>query len=169
MYFGLATLEWTTRVTGLALRADGVYAKRERFDRFEPSYGGCELSPGATDASYLSSKITAAGALIGVTFDLGRGPFRPYVFGSAGAVRTHDRFTSGVTSYPTCEPTCLLPLNAAGERHERPLSAAGQVGLGLAYSFPWFSVVGETRYTAVGFSTTRGLDGAVPVSLGMRF
>lgn len=174
MYLGLATLEWTTRLTGLALRVDGFYAARDRLTRFEPTCGPtCDPLPGTNNISFLSSKVTAAGALVGVTYDVRRsGAFRPYILGSVGAVRSNDRFTTGVTSttLPCVNPCTIIPLGAPShQRSERPLSAAAQVGLGLVYSWRWFSVFGETRYMAVDYANTRGLNGAVPVSLGVRF
>ena len=174
MYLGLATLEWTTRLTGLALRVDGFYAARDRLSRFEPTCGPtCDPLPGTNNISFLSSKVTAAGALVGVTYDVRRsGAFRPYILGSVGAVRSNDRWTKGVTStnLPCVNPCTITPIGSPSiQRSERPLSAAAQVGVGLVYSWRWFSVFGETRYMAVDYANTRGLNGAVPASLGLRF
>jgi len=176
MYFGLATLEWSTRVPGLALRADGLYARRDRIDRSEPLCGPtCDPIPGAPLAfSYLSSKVTAAGVMVGVTYDLRRhGAFRPYVLGSGGVVQTHDKFSAGTATLPVCEvDPCIWALAANSvvtQRNDRPVSVGAQVGVGLVYSWRWVSVLAETRYMAVDYANTRGLNGAVPVSLGLRF
>ena len=60
MYFGLATLEWRTRVSGLSLRVDGIYANRDRINRFETPCITCDRV--GSDYSFLSSKVTGAGA-----------------------------------------------------------------------------------------------------------
>jgi hypothetical protein len=175
MYFGVATLEWRTRVPGLALRADGTYARRDRIDRSEALCGAtCDPLPGAPQRfSFFSSKVTAAGAMVGVTYDLRRhGAFRPYVLGSGGVVQTHDKFSAGTAALPLCEVNpCALALAAypVRQRNDRPVSVAAQVGVGLVYSWRWISVLAETRYMAVDYANTRGLNGAVPVSLGLRF
>ena len=175
MYLGLATLEWAAKATGLAFRIDGIYARRGTVNRSEPTCGAtCDPLPGApVTYSVLFSKLTAAGALLGVTYDVrSRGAFRPYVLGGVGAMRTHDRFASGTTTIWGCNLNpCNMPVppNATHVRQERPLSVAAQMGLGLVYSTRWVSVFGETRYMAVDYANTRGLNGAVPVSLGLRF
>jgi hypothetical protein len=175
MYFGLATLEWSTRVPGLALRADGLYARRPRINRSEPLCGPtCDPIPGAPQTfSFLSSKVTAAGAMAGVTYDLRRrGAFRPYVLGSGGVVQTHDKFSAGTATLPVCDVhpcTWALIGSPAMPRNERPVSVGAQVGVGVVYSWRWISMQAETRYMAVDYANTRGLNGAVPVSLGIRF
>lgn len=175
MYFGLATLEWGTRVPGLALRADAIYARRDRISRLDPPCGvTCDPSPGAPlELSFLSSKVTAAGAMGGVTYDLRRdGAFRPYVFGSGGGVQTRDKFSAGTMTLPACEVhpcTWALIGSPAIQRNDRIVSVAAQVGVGIVYSWRWVSVLAETRYMAVDYADTRGLNGALPISLGLRF
>ena len=169
MYLGLASLEWTTNVTGLALRLDGIYAKRDRIDRRQTLP---ETVPGIMPFSFFSSKVTAAGAMAGVTYDLRRGgDFRPYVLASAGAVKTHDRFASGTTFIcPACTTIALnMVAPALTVRQERPLAGAAQFGAGMVYSFPVVSILAEARYMTVSYGNTRGLNGAVPVSLGLQF
>jgi len=176
MYLGLTTLEWTTRVTGLALRADAIYARRDWIYRRHdlPDCNTiCALTPGTGRFAYMASKVTAAGAMAGATYDLRyRGALRPYVLASAGVVQTRDKFRAGTATTFTCEKACTLAAPATGPaivREDRPISPAAHVGAGLVYSFPWVSVLAEARYLAVAYGNTRGLNGAVPVSLGLRF
>ena len=173
MYFGLATLEWSTSVPGLTLRADGIYARRSRISRWEPVCGPtCDPIPGAPQMySTMYSKVTGAGAMVGVTYDLRRdGAFRPYVLGSGGVVQTNDKFSSGTVRWPLCDSdVCALPAPPVNQRRVRPVSVAAQAGVGLVYSWRWVSAFAETRYMAVDYAPARGLDGALPVSLGLRF
>jgi hypothetical protein len=168
MYLGIASLEWGTSASGLALRLDGLYARRDRISHVDSPCDDCDRL--GNGASYYSSKVTGAGALIGATYTLLRHrPFRPYVLGGVGVVRTHDRFVAGVMP-PPCTSICLAVARRAPtvDRNERPMSAAANAGVGAVYSWDWFSVLAEARYLAVGYANTRGLDGAVPVSLGVR-
>jgi hypothetical protein len=169
LYLGLATLEWNTRVRGLAVRVDGMYAQRDRINHARCAER-CESLPGVAVYSFLSSKVTAAGAMAGITYALrSRGAVRPYVLAAAGLMRSHDKFVSGTQIVcPACA-TVNVTAPALESRNEQPLSAAAQAGVGVAYSLRWFSVLAESRYVAVDYQNTRALNGAVPVSLGIRF
>jgi hypothetical protein len=172
MYFGLATLEWGTGVSGLSFRVDGVYANRDRINPVEAPCITCGRV--GTDNAFLSSKVTGAGALVGATYELRHGrAFRPYILGGAGMILTHDKSTSGKFRYPTCGvETCNMVAAIAGpvtQRNDRPTKAAAQLGAGLVYSWQWVSVLAEARYLAVDYANPRGLNGAVPISLGVRF
>ena len=166
MYLGLASLEWNTRVTGLALRADAIYARRDRITRQEQPCIACDRV--GNGYSFFSSKVTAAGGMIGASYDVqARRGVRPYVLVGAGLVRIHDKFASGTASY-SCIGLCLASATALPiVRNERPVSGAVQAGVGLAYSWRWLSALAETRYMAADYANTRGLNGAVPVSLGL--
>lgn len=173
MYLGLASLEWSTHTPGLAVRLDGIYARRDWIDRRQP-LPECipTCTPPATlgGFSYMASKVTAAGAMAGVTYQLRPGhALRPYVLASAGVVQTHDKFFAGTADPITCPTACILPASAASPRvarNDRPVSAAGHVGTGVAYSAGWISIFAEARYMTVDYANTRGLNGAVPISLG---
>lgn len=170
MYLGLATLEWNTNVTGLALRVDGVYARRDYIYRVEQPCMTCDRI--GNSYAFLSSKVTGAGGMVGATYDLRHhGAFRPYVLGTGGIVQTHDKFAAGTTTVPACATTVCLLAAATGvtQRNDRPVKTAAQLGAGVVYSWRWVSVLAETRYIAVDYANTRGLNGAVPVSLGVRF
>ena len=180
MYLGLMSLEWDTRVPRLSLRVDGIYAKRDWATRLARNCAGrgsvdvdCILPGGATH-SFFASKVGAAGGMIGVTYDLReRSAFRPYILTGAGMVRSHDNNVAGrftpIAPCPTAECIIAAVGQPATQRNERPLTAAAQIGGGMALSLPWVSVFAEARYYAVGYSNTRVLRGAVPVSLGLRF
>ena len=176
MYLGLASLEWATRTPGLVVRLDGLYARRDWINRREP-LPECipTCTPPATlgGFTYMASKVTAAGAMAGVTYDLRPSrAFRPYVLASAGVVQTHDKFVAGTAEPISCLTVCTLAKPATPprvQRNDRPVSAAAQVGTGVAYSAGWFSIFAEARYMTVDYANTRGLNGAVPVSLGLQF
>ena len=168
MYLGLAMLEWRTAVSGLAVRVDGLYASRDRVSHVEQPCVDCDRR--GNGSSYYSSTVTGAGVLIGATYTMVRHrPFRPYALGGVGVVRTHDRFVAGVMP-PPCTSICVAvaPVTAAVDRNDRPMSAAAHAGVGAVYSWDWFSVLAEARYMAVNYANTRGVNGAVPVSLGVR-
>jgi hypothetical protein len=175
MYLGFANLDWRTGVPGLGIRLEGLYASRARDDRLYPQ--GCgPLCGSALDAVSISAlysvKVSAKGALVGATYDLiSRGRLRPYVVGGAGAVETHDKSVTG--SVLRCAAEACAALNYAAAplmvRDERPVSAAATIGAGAVYSWRWISVVGEARYFAVSGGAARGLNGALPLSLGLRF
>ena len=168
MYLGLAALEWDTKVTGLALRLDGLYARRDWASQLTPLPDDPPMF--ANRFAFRGSRVSAAGALVGLTYDFGlRSAFRPYVLGSTGLVRLNDRVTSGVSFM--CTGTCVMLASAPAMnvQQNRPLTGAAQVGAGFVYAFPWVSLVADARYMTVNYSPTRGLNGAVPVSLGLRF
>jgi hypothetical protein len=172
LYLGLATLEWHTGVRGLALRADGLYARRDWVNRRQP-LPACDptCAPGVFGGfTYSTAKVTAAGAMLGATYDvLWRGAFRPYVLASGGVIQTHDRFVAGTAPMFECPTACILTSIARApdaERNVRPVRAAAQVGAGASYSIRWVSVFAEARYMTVDYPYARGLNGAVPVSLG---
>jgi hypothetical protein len=169
MNLGLASLEWPTRVTGLTFRVDGIYAHRDRIDRQQQPCIACDRI--GNGYAYFTSRVTAAGGMAGVSYDLRRRrALRPYLLAGAGAVQTHDKFTAGTTPSFICTTVCVLPATGPSVvRNDRPLSGAAQVGAGIVYSWRWVSAVAETRYMAVAYANTRGLNGAVPVSLGVRF
>jgi hypothetical protein len=165
MYLGLTTLEWSTRVPGLGLRLDGVYAGRREDFRLWPQF-----EPGArvvTENVYYS-KVRGQGAFAGATYELvHRGRFRPYALAGVGAIRTHEKSVTGTTTL--CTAICLAEATMPTTRNERPLNGAAQAGVGAVYTWRWVSVVAETRYFAVANRNVRGLNGALPLSLGVRF
>jgi hypothetical protein len=55
------------------------------------------------------------------------------------------------------------------QRNDRPAKTAAQIGPGVVYSFAWLSFLAEARYMAVDYANPRGLNGAVPIALGVRF
>jgi hypothetical protein len=174
MYLGSATLEWETPVPSLGIRLEGLYARRGQLNLLYSQ--GCGATCGGdpeinTSAAY-SSKMTAGAGFVGVTYQtLRRGAFRQYVVGGVGAVRTHTVSASGTVARWLCTDVCILPAGPASGysvRNERPLSTAGNIGAGAVYAWRWVSVAGEARYIAVPNGTTRGLNGALPVSLGIR-
>jgi hypothetical protein len=167
MYLGLTALEWDTNVPRLAVRVDGIYARRDWFQHQQPLPG----FPGNTAFAYQTSKVTAAGAMTGVTYAFrGIGSLRPYALASAGVMKTNDRNASGTAIIcPACSITRSAIAPAETLRRDKPLTGAGQIGVGALYSFSWVSVLAETRYMTVGYEPSRGLNGAVPLSLGMRF
>ena len=175
MYLGFANLDWSTGVPGLGIRLEGLYASRARDNRLYPQDCG-PLCGSGIDAIAISAlysvKVSAKGALVGATYDLiSRGRFRPYVVGAAGAVETHDESVTG--SVLRCAAEICAALNYAGPplmvRDERPVSAAATIGAGAVYGWRWISIVGEARYFAVSNGASRGLNGALPLSLGFRF
>ena len=172
MYLGLATLEWNTNVRGLSLRADGLYARRDWIHRRQP-LPECDptCAPGVLGGfTYSTAKVTAAGAMLGVAYDLfSSRAFRPYVLASGGVVQTHDKFVAGTAPVFDCPTACTLASIARApdiERNVRPVRVAAQVGAGASYSVRWVSVFAEARYMTVDYPYARGLNGAVPVSLG---
>jgi hypothetical protein len=180
MYLGFATLEWATTVPRLGIRLEGLYGHRAEEILLSPGCGPlCTSVPQLSAMSVSSAKVRAAGALVGATYELRPiGRLRPYVVGGVGAIRSHFR-TTYATTYATtsgtpwlCASTVCTLAGPAGPvlvRNERPLSAAGQLGGGAVYTWNWISVIAEARYLAVPNGTTRGLNGALPVSLGVRF
>jgi hypothetical protein len=173
MYLGFATLAWDTPVPRLQVRLDGVYARRSEEIRLygDPCGPLCSTPDVATVPIYWS-KVKAAGAFVGAAYDIGRGrqgPLRPYVVGGIGGVRGHYESLAGTTQRCTSE-VCAAQntVSTLVRRNERPLSGAVNVGAGTAYTWRWIAVVAEARYVAVHNGTTRGLNGALPVSLGVR-
>ena len=171
MYLGVASLEWPTRISGLGVRLDAVYAKRKPDIRVHPDECGASCNPGIGTTSVYSSRVTGQGAFAGATYDLVRhGAFRPYLTGGVGAVQTHHKFIIG-TSWVCRAEICALANGASPLRFgdDRPVSGAATIGLGAVYTWRWVSVVGAARYYAVNNGITRGLNGGFPVSLGLRF
>jgi hypothetical protein len=176
MYLGFATLEWATTVPRLGIRLEGLYAHRAEEIFLSPGCGPlCTSVPQFSAVSVSSAKVRAAGALVGATYELRPlGRLRPYVVGGVGAIRSHVRTTYATTSATPwrCASTFCTLAGAAGPllvRNERPLSAASQFGAGAVYTWNWLSVIAEAQYIAVPNGTTRGVNGALPVSLGLRF
>lgn len=174
MYLGSATLEWETPVPSLRVRLEGLYARRGQLNLVYPQGCGttCGGDPEISTSSPYSSKMTAVAGFVGVTYQtLRRGAFRQYVVGGVGAVRTHSVSTSGTVGRWLCTDMCILAASAASGfsvRNERPLSTAGNIGAGAMLTWRWVSVAAEARYVAVPNGTTLGLNGALPVSLGIR-
>ena len=167
-YFGLGALEWDTKVNGLAFRLDGLYARRDWGTQVEPLP---DAPPMFVRFAFQGSKATAAGALAGLTYDLRqRGAFRPYVLASAGLLQTNDRVSRGISFMCTGEcVTIASSAPAVTVQQQKRLTGAAQMGAGIVYSFPWVSLFADARYMTAGYSKTRALNGAVPVSLGVRF
>jgi hypothetical protein len=170
MYLGVASLEWRTRLPRLGLRLEALYASRSRDNRLQPQDCGstCSPIPEISLASVYSSKVSAKGALLGATYEvLRQGPLRPYVVGGIGVVQTRDE----AISRTSCSGSfCALAnwVSALTIQDDRPTSGAAHVGGGASYTWRWISVVGEARYFAVTNGMSRGLNGALPVSLGVR-
>lgn len=172
MYLGLASLEWGTAIPGLGARLEGLYASRSRENRLYPDCGfSCSPPPDNNSLATYSSKVSAKGVLIAATYEIVRqGAFRPYVLGGVGAVQTHDESITGTIFL--CSARFCTTSNPAGGltlRDERPISGAAHIGVGTVYTWRWVSVMGEVRYFAVTNGVSRGLNGALPVSLGVRF
>lgn len=166
MYFGTASLQWSTSAPGLGLRLDGVWAVRGQ--RILLYADGCGPAC-AGDRNYWS-KLSARGAFLGATYDLVReGAFRPYLLGGAGAVQTLDRSITRLAEPRAIDARSCTLRGALTYCSRRPISGAAQVGLGAVYSWRWISVLAEARFFAVDYRTTRGLNGAFPLSLGLRF
>jgi hypothetical protein len=108
--------------------------------------------------------------LFGATYEILReGPLRPYLLGGIGAIETHDEAVRG-TAFLCSARFCALANSARAliVEDERPISGAAHIGAGAAYTWRWISLVGEARYFAVTNGISRGLNGALPVSLGVR-
>ena len=170
MYLGMVGLEWRTNVRGLGLRFDGLFARRSGKNRLTVNTCGddadCVGYPNAAIYDVYRSKVSATGAFVGATYAIERGAFRSYALGGIGAVQTRDRQLRGVKivcaacNYITPDPTVS---------DGSPISGAAQLGMGATYSLRWVFLVMEARYFAVTNGIARGLNGASPLSLGLRF
>jgi hypothetical protein len=172
MYMGFANLDWSTAVPGLGVRLEGLYAARSRNDRLYPQDCGPLCGSGGAGTALYSMKVSAKGALLGATYELVRqGHLRPYVVGGAGAIQTRDQSVTGTVFLCPIEVTCAMRNSASAVTvtDDRPVSAAAHIGAGAVYTWRWISVVGEARYFAVSNGISRGLNGALPLSLGLRF
>jgi hypothetical protein len=88
---------------------------------------------------------------------------------SVGAVQTNDR---AIRRTRIVCPACLASadyITTPVRTNDRTVTGAAEWGAGAAFRWRWVSVVGEARYIVVANGTARGLNGAFPFALGLRF
>jgi len=170
MYMGLAGLEWPTGISGLGLSIEGLYARRGQDIRVFPQDCGPACEPGISTFSNSWSQVSATGGFVGATYELmRRRRFRPHVMASVGAVQTNDR---AIRQTKIVCPSCLASadyITTPTRVNDRTLTGASGLGAGATYSWRWVSVVADARYIAVANGIARGLNGAFPFALGLRF
>ena len=175
MYLGTAALDWSTRTPGLGLRLEAMYASRGSEPRLYPasSFEPCGLPEVCDARTPQYTRVRALGVTLGATYDIIRhGRVRPYVVGGTGVVRMNQRIVRRREFL--CPDPCVIaagttPVVITTITTERPMAGTAHVGAGAVLAWRWVSIVGETRYIAVTNRFPRGLNGAMPFSLGLRF